>query len=115
MATLPGNATYRRRNREKLRQASRARTRRLKLEALSVYGMVCRRCDFGDDRALQIDHVNDDGAAERKLNGGQGFAGWNFYAYLKRRGWPSGYQTLCANCNAIKLAESRSRRAAEAA
>jgi len=85
----------------------------LKLEALEHYGKVCRRCGFSDIRALQIDHVADNGAEERKSLGGQNFSGHRFYRWLKVQGWPEGYQTLCANCNAIKCVEARERKRAE--
>ena len=77
----------------------------VKQEALSHYGESCVACNFSDIRALQIDHINNNGAEERRALGGQKFSGWNFYRWLKQQGWPSGYQTLCANCNAIKQAQ----------
>lgn len=42
--------------------------------------------------------------------GGQSFSGYRFYGWLKSRGWPDGYQTLCANCNTIKYVEFREMR-----
>lgn len=98
---------WRERNRQRLRDASRVQRLAVRKEALDRYGRTCRRCGFADDRALQIDHVNDNGAAERKSLGGQHVSGWRFYCWLKKQGWPEGYQTLCANCNAIKQVEHR--------
>lgn len=82
-------------------------TRRVKLrrEAFEHYGMQCKACGFNDLRALQIDHVDDNGAEERRRLGHRNFSGWMFYRWLKIQGWPPGYQTLCANCNAIKQVE----------
>jgi hypothetical protein len=80
---------------------------RLKQEALKRYGEECKHCGFSDYRALQIDHVNNDGAKERNSLGGKNFSGHRFYRWLKFCGWPEGYQTLCANCNIIKYVESR--------
>jgi len=57
--------------------------------------------------------VADNGAEERKSLGGQNFSGHRFYRWLKVQGWPEGYQTLCANCNAIKCVEARERKRAE--
>lgn len=101
------NAEYRARNREKIREYQRQRRIRLKREALERYGTVCANCGFSDPRALQIDHIDNSGAEERKALGGQHFAGQRFYWILKKRGWPDGYQTLCANCNIIKHVESK--------
>lgn len=95
-------AEYRSRNVEKLRCASRHRRAAIKDEALTQYGRCCARCGFDNPLALVVDHVDDNGAEERKALGGQHFAGWNFYSHLRRQGWPDGYQTLCANCNMIK-------------
>lgn len=75
---------------------------------LNRYGRVCVVCGFDDIRALQIDHVNGNGNAERIAIGGTvRFSGWNFYQYLKKSGYPDGYQTLCANHNMIKYEESK--------
>ena len=99
-------ARWRSHNRQKLRDASRARRQRFKNEALARYGKACG-CGFSDSRALQIDHIAENGAAERKNLGGQNFSGWRFYEWLKKRGWPDGYQTMCANCNLIKYFSRR--------
>lgn len=98
-------ADWREKNRERLREDNRLRRLALKDEALDRYGRICARCGFSNILALQIDHVNDNGAEERQALGGRGNAGWNFYRWLKKNGWPEGYQTLCANCNTIKQQE----------
>ena len=95
-------AAYRAKNRERLRQYQRDRKFQFKLTVLDHYGKMCAECGFSDLRALQIDHVNDNGAEERKALGGQKFSGWKFYEWLIKQGLPDGYQTLCANCNNIK-------------
>ena len=82
--------------------------KKLKQTTLERYGTSCAYCGFSDPRALQIDHINGGGNAERIAAGGTvRFSGWNFYQYLKTNGWPDGYQTLCANCNMIKHEESK--------
>lgn len=91
-----------------------SRRRLIRHEILSAYGKdgrpACVRCGFADDhRALQIDHVNNDGAAHRRQLGfGRGGGIW-FYRRLRRLGFPPGYQTLCANCNTIKDWERHGR------
>jgi hypothetical protein len=101
------NARYRSTHRKELRRKQNENRAALKLEALEKYGRVCAVCGFNDPRALQIDHVENNGSEERRKLGGQGFAGWQFYRWLKSQGWPEGYQTLCANHNIIKFCESR--------
>ncbi len=89
-------------NAEKVREAQIQYRKTLKLEALARYGTACSECGFDNPLALCIDHIDDNGAEERRALGGQNYAGWNFYLSLRQRGWPEGYQTLCANCNLIK-------------
>jgi len=78
----------------------------LKEEVLSYYGEgkpVCVRCGFNDIRALTIDHIRGGGMEHRKKIGIWG--GIYFYSWLKRRGFPTGFQTLCMNCQLIKRFE----------
>ena len=63
---------------------------------------VCVWCGFGDSRALCIDHINDDGAKERRTIRDKYFCGSSFYRWVRDNGFPPRYQTLCANCNQIK-------------
>jgi len=64
---------------------------------------VCVKCGFSDIRALSIDHVNGGGTKHRReLKGGYGRM---MYVWLRRNGYPSGYQTLCMNCQFIKRFE----------
>ena len=74
-----------------------------KIEVLTYYGngkLSCVMCGFEDIRALSIDHINEDGASHRRQNHhGLGFV---FYRWLQLHNYPSGYQTLCMNCQWIK-------------
>lgn len=85
--------------------------RSLKLQVLTHYcdGNTprCVNCNFTDIRALTIDHINNNGAEDRKKTGRRG--GDPFYRLLRKLGYPSGYQVLCANCNTIKEIDRRSR------
>jgi len=78
----------------------------IKLGVLRFYsgGLAkCVICGVDDMRALHLDHVNGDGATDRKSRtGSQRAAGSGFFLALKQAAFPSGYQVLCANCNAIK-------------
>lgn len=71
-----------------------------RLEALTHYSqgnLYCACCSIDKIEFLALDHINGDGNKERKAvaNG----CSTNFYAWLKRQGWPDGYQVLCHNCN----------------
>ena len=75
---------------------------KLKQTVISAYGGKCIKCNYLDIRALQIDHINGDGASHRKQTG----AGSRFYQWLKNNNFPEGFQILCANCNSIKRVEN---------
>jgi hypothetical protein len=78
------------------------------IQAYSKSGEVkCDWCGFSDIRALCIDHVNNNGAEERRRLKDKTFAGRNFYKWLIDNNFPEGYQILCANCNLIKEIERR--------
>jgi len=97
------------------RTCQRERPRRLKIEVLSHYSNgkpFCAGCGFGLIEALQIDHLENNGAAEKKMYNHNG--GHNCYVILKRRGFPEGYQVLCANCNLIKQARFLKSKTGEA-
>jgi hypothetical protein len=96
------DASYRLKNRQMLNEKQRLYRRSLKQQVLDRYGNTCKFCGYEDIRALQIDHINNNGAEERKAPGGQNVSGWRFYHHLVSIGLPDGYQTLCANCNMIK-------------
>jgi hypothetical protein len=96
------DARYREKHRAELNAKTTLTRREYKRKVFEHYGNECANCWFDDIRALQIDHINDNGAEERKALGGQNFSGWKFYKYLIDNDYPDGYQTLCANCNMIK-------------
>jgi len=75
-------------------------TKEARLEVIEYLGGKCVRCGFDDVRALQIDHVYDDGYMDRQKRNQRTIMG----AIL--RGEEEGnFQVLCANCNWIKRAE----------
>jgi hypothetical protein len=76
--------------------------KKIKIEVLTHYGkgrLACMNCGFSDVRALSLDHIYNNGAEERGKLGKQGTG---FYYWLKKRGYPNGYQTLCMNCQWLK-------------
>jgi len=73
---------------------------RMKQEVFSHYSKgipVCAHCGETELVVLCLDHINNDGNAQRKNTGVHG--GYDFYRRLKREGYPEGYQVLCFNCN----------------
>lgn len=55
----------------------------------------CSCCGKSCVEFLTIDHVNNDGAKDRK----KGLKGHDFYRWLIKNDFPEGYQVLCYNCN----------------
>ena len=89
-----------------LRAAESEKTKRLyqlcKDQVFAAYGgYKCACCGETEVMFLTIDHVNNDGNVERKagLYRGNGTA---FYQWLRKQGFPDGYQVLCMNCNVGK-------------
>jgi hypothetical protein len=85
-----------------IRQAERDKTNRLnarcKEQVFAAYGgYKCSCCGETEPMFLSIDHIDNDGAKERKsgLYAGSGTA---FYGWLRKNGFPTGYQVLCMNC-----------------
>jgi hypothetical protein len=72
-----------------------------KVEVLTHYGpehkLQCSwlRCDVTDIDMLSLDHINNDGAEDRRKNAGA--SGDALYRQAARDGLPKGFQTLCFN------------------
>lgn len=64
-------------------------------EVFEHYGKTCVCCGESEFLFLTIDHVNGGGTKHRKEVG----QGTKFYRWLRREGYPDGYQVLCMNCN----------------
>ena len=91
---------YQRENRERLYAYNAAWSRRrnaeLRAELLVAYGGACACCGEGEALFLDLDHVNNDGAAHRREVGNN----TQVMLQLKAQGWPKGrVQLLCCNCN----------------
>jgi len=85
-----------------------ARAIALKIEVLTYYGngkCACTMCGYDNLAALSIDHINGNGCEHRRTLGNYN-AGGRFYSWLKRGGFPTGYQTLCMNCQWVKRIEN---------
>jgi hypothetical protein len=82
--------------------AAKVSRERLRLETLGHYSdgpVACRRCGFSDVRALLLDHIDGGGNKDRMA---KGRTGYGFWVWLKRNGWPAGFQVLCWNCSWLK-------------
>jgi len=89
-------------NKEQQQKNHREYTRRLKETVLTHYGngeMKCVLCGFDNPHALTIDHINGNGSTHRRAIGGGGV---KTYLWLRRNNYPSGYRTLCSNCQLIE-------------
>lgn len=63
-----------------------------------------------DIRVLTIDHINGNGAKQRKKIGKALSSGHPFYRWLRNNNYPNGYQVLCMNCQFIKRIENNESR-----
>lgn len=76
-----------------------------KLAAFNAYGgPKCVCCGETHVSMLALDHINGGGTQQRKEL--KMTAGGTFYRWLKRNGYPDGYQVMCANCNISKYANN---------
>ncbi|HUN38481.1 MAG TPA: hypothetical protein VMU95_41350 [Trebonia sp.] len=89
-------------NPEKWNEANRKSWHKLRREAIEAYGGVCQCCGEVEYRFLTIDHINGDGAAERRSENSPRGKNQAILRRLRREGWPPGYQTLCWNCNCAR-------------
>lgn len=77
--------------------------RALKQTVLDAYGNQCACCDEAAYEFLTIDHVNGDGAVDRKALGiGEGGRSHILYAHIIAAGFPEDYRILCFNCNSAR-------------
>ena len=95
---------------EAKRYSDNAYNKRLKDAVMAHYGNShCSNCDYVGD-ALQLHHVDGDGAAHRAatVNGGKG-SGRNLYIWLRRHNFPCypRMEVLCATCHVEEHARRR--------
>jgi hypothetical protein len=71
------------------------------MDCIHAYGSPECKCGEKDMVVLTLDHVNDDGAEQRRESNTRGY---NFYFMLRRNGFPNDppLQVLCMNCNIRK-------------
>lgn len=76
---------------------TRQRNAAVKQEAVSKYGGKCFCCGEMQIVFLSIDHIGGGGNKQRREIGIDG--GVQFYYWLRRNNWPTGYRAACHNCN----------------
>lgn len=74
--------------------------KKIRFEVLQKYGGQCKCCGESRLEFLAIDHINKDGAVERRdLYGSNSGASHRWFLKLKRDNLRSDLQVLCHNCN----------------
>lgn len=71
-----------------------------RLEALTHYSKGTLRCACCSESAYQfltLDHINNNGAEHRRQINNTNLPNW-----LRKHGYPEGFQVLCMNCNFAK-------------
>lgn len=73
----------------------------IKIKVIMAYGGKCTCCEEDTIEFLTVDHINNDGAEDRKKNGRK--SGGKLYRWLIQNNFPKeNYQILCYNCNCAK-------------
>lgn len=80
-----------------------ARSAKDRAAAFEAYGNKCACCGESELAFLAIDHVDDGGNTHRR-DVVRSKSSPNFVAWLRRNGFPAGFQILCFNCNQAKSA-----------
>ena len=95
------SARYSEKNREAIRVKAREVHEQLKAEAVAAYGgrCACPGCHVHHAELMTIDHINGDGGEHRRQ---LGRSSRDFYRWLKKQGYPPGFQALCGSCNLAK-------------
>lgn len=86
-------------NRDKVRASTRGHNKKVRLEALTHYSdgtLSCACCGEDNIEFLGFDHI-DGGGRQHRLE-----IKANIQYWLKKNGWPDGFQVLCHNCNMAK-------------
>lgn len=87
-------------------QYNRELRHRITSEVFAHYGGRCTCC--GTTEALSIDHIDGKGGDHREeLFGRRNSSSFAFHMWLRRNGYPSGYQVLCRPCNLSKCQNAR--------
>jgi len=92
------NKNYHEKYKEKDNARARRNNKRYRDLCIEHYGGKCACCGESTYEFLAIDHVNNDGAEDRKRLGGS----IKIYKHIVDHDYPPEYQILCHNCNCAK-------------
>lgn len=96
---------WRRKNKDRFHANQKKCYDKMRLETLRHYSKEipeCSCCGETEILFLHIDHIDGNGAEHRReMMRDQGYVsgGNNLPYWLKKNGYPNGFQVLCANCN----------------
>lgn len=93
---------YYKNNKQVIEKRNKERAREVRLKVLIHYGKgraACVECGYNIFDALDLDHINNNGAENRPK---YGYSWGTFWRSLIKNNFPKGYQTLCRNCNWLK-------------
>jgi hypothetical protein len=89
---------YRKKYGDRLRKTHREKYAEVRLDVLTHYSgspSKCSCCGEDNIKFLTIDHINNNGAKDRKKHRST----WAFFIWIKKNNYPEGLQILCYNCN----------------
>lgn len=91
-------------NRENNRLRTKRSSDKLRNEVVAAYGGKCNCCGVTESVWLTVDHIDGKGADHRRALTGKnlGAGSQNIYRWLRKNGFPAGFQILCWNCNWAK-------------
>lgn len=96
-AAIEPGQIYCRQCRDNMNEAERQRNHALRDDVFYAYGgYKCAYCGLDNPDVMQIDHIAGGGRQHLKQINNQ------LYKWLKKNGYPKGFQVLCANCNMQK-------------
>jgi hypothetical protein len=89
---------YKKTHRPRTNELRKTRTQRYKDACYAAYGgYVCRCCGETEPLFLDLDHIYNDGARDRKSRKWHGTEG--LYRWIIKQCFPPIFQVLCRNCN----------------
>ncbi len=96
---------YKAQHRERINALNQRNRKKLRLSILEMLGNCCKICGYSNKRALQIEHINGDGAEERRRYQDPTAC----YRFIKSQveAGTDRYQILCANCHIIKHSDDK--------
>ncbi len=84
---------------DRLKNNRKIRRQTLRQEVLNHYGAICSCCGESHIEFLTIDHVNNDGAAHKRVVGRDTYL---IHRWIKLNNYPPTIRVLCYNCNCVR-------------